>query len=188
MNLIISSQPDFGIYDALNRGIRTSSGQYYVVIGADDCFHEKTIENILRDLNAYPELDLLIGNVESNNQLIKIRHGMKFLYGARAFVASHSVGCVFNKSLHIKYGYYSNKYPIFADTYFIKLIFDAPSLRFKYSSDVYGSFSSTGISSTNRLRTQCEFAHIQLTTERFKYFQVLIFFLRLIRALARNDK
>lgn len=188
INLIVTSQPDFGIYDALNRAIKLASSQYYIVIGADDFFYEETIEIIINELNSFQELDLLVGQVELKGELIKIRYGQKFLYGARAYVSSHSVGCVFNKNLHAQYGYYSNKYPIFADTYFIKLIFNNKNLRFKYLPDVFGTFSSNGISSNNMLRTQCEFAHIQLTTERFKYFQAIIFFLRLIKALIKNNK
>lgn len=187
LNLIVSSQPDFGIYDALNRAIKLASSRYYIVIGADDFFYEKTIAIIMNELNTFQELDLLVGQVELEGELIKIRYGQKFLYGARAYVASHSVGCVFNKDLHIKHGYYVNKYPILADTYFIKSIFSDKLLRVKYSQEVYGSFSSSGISSNNKLRTQCEFAQIQLSTERFKYLQTLIFFLRLIKTLLKNN-
>jgi len=188
LNLVVSSEPDFGIYDALNRAIKLASGQYYIVIGADDYFYSKTIGSILNDISENLQLDLLIGQVESNNKLIKIRYGKKYLFGARAFVASHSVGCVFRKDLHQQYGFYSNKYPIFADTYFIKTLFANKQLNHKYSSEVYGNFSNSGVSSNNRLRTQCEFAHIQLTTEKFKYLQLFIFMLRIARALARNDK
>jgi glycosyltransferase involved in cell wall biosynthesis len=188
LNLKISSEPDFGIYDALNRGVKLASGKYYVVIGADDIFYSHTIEDILNELNLQPQIDLLIGQVKSNGELIKIRYGMRYFFGARAFVASHSVGCVFKKDLHQQYGFYSNKYPIFADTYFIKTLFSNSQLNFKYSSNVYGEFSNMGVSSTHRLRAQCEFAHIQLTTERFKFIQLVIAFLRMARALLRNDK
>ncbi|OYV85676.1 MAG: hypothetical protein B7Z63_05145 [Ignavibacteriae bacterium 37-53-5] len=34
LNIVISSQQDFGIYDALNRAIRIASGDYYIVCGA----------------------------------------------------------------------------------------------------------------------------------------------------------
>jgi glycosyltransferase involved in cell wall biosynthesis len=188
LDLVVTSQPDFGIYDALNRAIKLASGQYYIVIGADDFFYEKTINIIMNELDSSQELDLLVGQVELEGKLIKIRYGQKFLYGARAYVSSHSVGCVFNKNLHAQHGYYSSKYPIFADTYFIKLIFKNQNLKFKYLPDVFGTFSSTGISSNNKLRTQCEFAHIQLTTERFKYLQALVFFLRLIKTLIKHGK
>jgi glycosyltransferase involved in cell wall biosynthesis len=188
LNLVVSSQPDFGIYDALNRAIKLASGRYYVVIGADDQFYSKTIESILKDIDRHPQLDVLVGQVESNGKLIKIQYGKKYLYGARAFVASHSVGCVFRKSLHHQFGFYSNKYPIFADNYFIKTLFANEQLNYKYSSEIYGNFANTGTSSSYLLRTQCEFAHIQLTTEKNKYLQLIIVMLRIARALARNDK
>ena len=36
--LIWSSEPDGGIYDAWNRGLRLANGRYLTFIGADDCF------------------------------------------------------------------------------------------------------------------------------------------------------
>src|SRR5262245_157296 len=45
LDIRITSQPDYGIYDALNRGVRTCSGEYYVVIGADDFFEPEAIRN-----------------------------------------------------------------------------------------------------------------------------------------------
>ena len=35
-NLKINSCKDFGIYDALNKALRASSGVYYLVVGSDD--------------------------------------------------------------------------------------------------------------------------------------------------------
>ena len=187
INIKVSSKEDFGIYDALNRAIKLASGKYYIVIGADDYFYEKTIENILSELKIDQSVELLIGSVESNKKLIKIRHGQSFLYGAAAFVSSHSVGCVINKDLHSRYGYYSNKYPILADTYFIKKIFRDSKLRYKYSHFVYGNFSSEGKSHTSLLRAQCELLHIQLTTEKFKFIQLIVVFFRMFRILLKNQ-
>jgi hypothetical protein len=186
LNLLISSKSDFGIYDALNRGIKLSSGQYYVVIGADDYFYENAIEIMIRELSSSSYLDVLVGQVRRGNGIIKIKYGQKYLYGAGAFVASHSVGCVFNKSLHDKYGFYSNKYPILADTFFIKNIFGTNSLRYKYTNDVFGVFSDTGISHKNLLGVNCEFLQIQLITEKLKFLQLMIFILRITKLLIKN--
>lgn len=188
LNLIVSSQEDFGIYDALNRAIKRASGIYYIVIGADDVFYENTIESILNELSLDKSLDLLIGLVESNKKTIRIRHGQKFLYGAAALVSSHSVGCVFNKELHLRHGYYSNKYPILADTYFIKQIFRDRKLKYKYTDVVYGNFSSGGMSHASLLRAQCELLHIQLATEKFRYIQLIVVFFRIFRILMKNRR
>ncbi len=188
LNIVITSQKDFGIYDALNRAINMCSGGYYLVVGSDDELQTNAVSVINEHLNSNPGLDLLIGEVVNNNKIIRIRKGLRFLYGARALVASHSVGCVFNKKLHDKHGMYSNKYPILADTYFIKQIFADGGLRYIYAPEIFGNFSGYGVSSNNILRSQCEFAHIQLTTEKYKYVQLIIIVLRLLRNLFNGEK
>lgn len=184
INLKISSQDDFGIYDAINRAINLASGEYYVVIGADDYFFDDAIENILNLLKD-DKLDFIVGQVETECGLIKIHFGKSFIYGARAFVASHSVGCVIKKDLHAKLGFYTNKYPILADTYFIKKVFMTKNLNIKYTSKTFGHFSIFGVSKTNGLRTQCEFGHIQMTSEKYKYLQAIIFFMRIVKELIK---
>lgn len=187
LNLVLSSQKDFGIYDALNRAIIMSKSDHYLVLGADDQISSDTVSTINNYLKEDKDLDLIVGQVMYNNKRIKIRKGLKFLYGARAYVASHSVGSVFRKQLHESFGMYSNKYPILADTYFIKTIFTNPKLKVIYSPAIFGHFSSSGVSSNNILRVQCEFAHIQLTTENYKFIQLLIIYLRLAVGLIRKN-
>lgn len=187
LNLVLSSQKDFGIYDALNRAINLCKAEHYLVLGADDQLSCDTVLTINNYLNKNETLDLIIGQVIYNGNLIKIRKGLKFLFGARAYVASHSVGCVFRKKLHETFGMYSNKYPLLADTYFIKMIFTDPTLKAIYSPVVFGTFSSSGVSSNNILRVQCEFAHIQITTEDYKFFQLMIAYLRLAIGLFRKN-
>ena len=38
LDILITSESDFGIYDALNRGIKVCSGDYYLVLGDDDFY------------------------------------------------------------------------------------------------------------------------------------------------------
>lgn len=47
------SEPDLGIYDAFNKGIRAATGDYIYFLGADDCFFdEKTLSRVSGALNA----------------------------------------------------------------------------------------------------------------------------------------
>lgn len=178
----LSTEPDFGIYDALNRAIQLSSADHYIVIGADDYFFKDAVDNIINELQE-GQVDFLVGMVESEGSLIKVHTGRSFIYGARAFVASHSVGCVIKKKLHNQFGLYTNQYPILADSYFIKQVFKSQSATIKYSTKIFGNFSAKGMSRTNGLKTQCEFGHIQMTTERFKFIQACLLFVRVIKEL-----
>lgn len=175
------SEHDFGIYDAMNKAIQRSQSEYYLVIGSDDVLSENAVEKILASLQTEPQLDLLVGNVYANGQLIQIKKGKSFLYDYRAYVTVHSVGCVLRKQLHHQFGYYSKNFPIIADSYFIKTIFANASLRVKYVDDVFGTFSTGGASSTQVLQCYCEILQVQLLTEKFPLLQILIFTARYMK-------
>lgn len=57
------SEPDAGIYDAMNKGTRLARGEYVYFLNSDDRLAD---ENVLEDLARYlqdnPKLDLLYGN------------------------------------------------------------------------------------------------------------------------------
>lgn len=178
LNISVISAPDFGIYDAMNKGIKRARASHYLVIGADDTFEPHAVQSIVNDLYCDPEIDILIGQVKANGQLIKLQKGRSSIYGARAYITAHSVGSVIKKTLHEKFGYYSNKYSIIADGAFIKKIFRSNKIRVKYSDVVYGTFATSGISNTAIVQSHCEFLSLQLATEKHKIFQILLFIAR----------
>lgn len=181
LNIFCVSEHDFGIYDAMNKAIKRSTTDYYLVVGSDDVLAPDAVEVILDTLYANPNLDVLIGTAYADGKIIKRNHGSSWFYGAGTLVNAHSVGTVFLKQLHSRFGYYSNHYPISADGYFIKTIFQSNQIKVKYYDQVHGSFGTTGISSTETLRSYVENLHIQLVTEKYKFIQILLFIARYIK-------
>lgn len=58
------SEPDEGIYDAMNKGIRLANGQYLNFMNAGDSFFEPTtIEDVCNALDQKPNTDILYGKV-----------------------------------------------------------------------------------------------------------------------------
>lgn len=182
LNYTISSEEDFGIYDALNRAIKRSDAEYYVVVGADDRLYPDAISNFRKHANGNP--DIIAAQININGKIIKPNKGRKSLYGAMAYVAGHAVGTCIRKDLHMRFGYYSRLFPIAADQFFIlKSVANNATLR--PAMFTAGEFSTDGLSGKNYLGTATEFFRIQLLTGSNKYIQTIIFILRLLKNISR---
>lgn len=58
------SEPDKGIYDAMNKGVRLARGAYVFFLNSDDSLHDPgVLADVAQALGAHPETDLLYGNV-----------------------------------------------------------------------------------------------------------------------------
>jgi glycosyltransferase involved in cell wall biosynthesis len=181
LNISWVSEHDFGIYDAMNKAIKRSTADYYLVVGSDDVLAANAVEDIVKEISINSNIEVLVGQAIANGKLYKRKPGYSWLYGASAYVNAHSVGTVFKKKLHDKFGYYSNHYPISADGYFMKTIFQSKQINAKYVDDVYGTFGTNGISNTAVLRAYIEHLHIQLITEKYPVIQIAIFIARYLK-------
>lgn len=180
LNLVIDSRPDFGVYDALNRAIKLCSGDYYLVLGADDLLYPDAIK-IIHDALQDSDYDIYSFLVDSENGVdVNSKRKWKFFYSQRAYIGAHSVGTVIRKQLHEKFGYYSSKFPIAADQYFIKKVCDAGA-RIKYVDIPIGVFGSSGISTVDTLGQLTESLRVQIRTRESKLLQFFLFFLRVIK-------
>lgn len=182
LNVKVVSEPDFGIYDALNRAIKCSSGDYYVVIGADDLFYSNAISDYRAAICSGD--DIVTACIEVDGCVIRPRPGYSWLYGQRAFVSGHAVGSLIRKGLHDSFGYYSRKFPIVADQLFVKKCCQSGS-RVKVIDSVVGGFSLGGVSGADVVGTLTEFFRVQLVTERFKFLQVALYVFRLLKNYKR---
>lgn len=114
------SEPDRGLYDAMNKGIRMATGDVIGILHSDDFFTSNDILKKIVD-NYSEDLDCLYGDIHyvKDGDLKKIiryysseifnRNRMKF-----GFIPAHP-SCYIRKSCFEKYGYYKTNYKIAAD-------------------------------------------------------------------------
>ena len=177
LNIVLSSQVDFGIYDALNRAVKLSTSDYYVVIGADDVFKPDAIENFSNEIDGISAV--ITSPILIKNKIYKLSPLPIFLSGFRAKICGHSIASLFKKSLHDKYGYYSKKYPIAADyDFMMKLVVN--NEKIKLCDFIVGRFGTEGVSATDRIGSASEVMRIMISNGYSVPVQVCIFLLRLL--------
>lgn len=176
------SEPDFGIYDALNKAIKLCNSEFYLVVGADDILDPAAVANYkaLGETGA----DILTAAVDYGGTvgIMAKPHGPSWLTGQMAYVTGHSVGSAYRRNLHeiAGVGYYSRAYPIAADQLFIKRAVRSGA-RVAVGEFLAGRFGEGGISVVNVAGALSEFFRVQLQTEHCKSLQVMLFVLRLLK-------
>lgn len=75
------SEPDNGIYDAMNKGMSHASGEYVYFLGSDDWLvSDEVLKNVASYIGMHPGKDFYYGNIYMYNEELGMR---KFLKGYR---------------------------------------------------------------------------------------------------------
>lgn len=179
LNIKISSQEDFGIYDALNRAIKISSGEFYLVVGADDLLYPNAICDYKQAIE--DGVDIITAPIEFKYGISRSDgRGSSWLYAQFAYISGHAVGSIYRKSLHQEFGLYSRKFPIAADQLFILKCING-GVRVKRIKNIVGYFNNVGVSSMDSLGTLTEWYRVQLMSGEKKFLQTILFLMRLIK-------
>lgn len=117
----IISEPDNGIYDAMNKGFKTATGDYLALINSDDFYtNEKVIEHVIKKLQE-KKTDCIFGDliyVEENNPEKQVRYwkSKEFVKGSfkTGWHPAHPTFIV-KKDIYEKYGYFSLDFKLAAD-------------------------------------------------------------------------
>ena len=151
----IVSEPDNGIYDALNKGIRQASGEVIGLLHSDDFYaHDRVIEKVADIFMKY-NIDSCYGDlqyVDKNNpdkvirywKSSQYRHG-KFKYG---WMPPHSTFFV-KKEIYNKYGYFNTNFKIAADYELMLRFLEKHKISTYYTPEVFIKMRIGGTSNRN---------------------------------------
>lgn len=138
----IISEPDEGVYDAMNKGLKVANGDFVIFLGADDHFISYDI--IADVVNLIREKDCVYyGNVvrSKRNDIYK-GHFNKYKISLENICHQ----CIFYPRSVYKSYLYELKYKTYADYYYNLQIF--PLVKFVYLPIIISYFNVGGISSS----------------------------------------
>jgi len=138
------SEPDKGIYDAFNKGIKMSSGEWIYFIGSGDRLLDDSA--IITALSAERDADLIYGNVYF--------HDYRSVYPGRLSkrrlvdqnICQQSI--FYRSRLFEKFGMFEIKYPVLADWVFNMRCFGHKSVRTRFVDEIIAFFEGGGRSAT----------------------------------------
>ena len=155
------SEPDSGIYAAMNKGLRLASGNYILLLNSDD-WYEKTAIDELTQAAMLSGADVTHADAKEINKggrTINILRG--WLHDGiftRGTPIRHETMLV-RKDIYNKYGYYDESYAILADYVYIVNLYKG-GCTFKHVTQPMLNFRNTGVSYMSEERRFTERARL----------------------------
>lgn len=147
-HIIWISEKDNGIYDAMNKGIDLSTGDYLLFLGSDDVFYYDTILNEILEIKDITSFDFIYGKA-----LFKTKNS---IYGREVDLnilktenISHQA-ILYKKSIFDKLGKYGNTFKVSEDYIFNIKCFQDDTILKKFVDKILVVFNDTATSSFYR--------------------------------------
>ena len=183
---IFLSETDKGIYDAINKGIKLSTGKYINIINANDTYFNKNSLETAKKFLIKNNYDFLFGAVLKKKVYYKYEpEKMRWSFN---FYPAHSGGFFVKKKIHNEIGLYNLKYPCSSDYDFFWRMIKSQKYKGGQTSkyDVISKFEGGGFSSKySFFEHVLEETLIRINNKQNKIFVLILFFLRCLRHFSK---
>jgi glycosyltransferase involved in cell wall biosynthesis len=143
------SEPDRGIYDAMNKGIRIASGEYIGILNADDWYEVDTLERVVYAISNNRDIDIFYGLIRfiKDNKEFRIEcQNHNFIFDK---MIPHPT-CFIKKDTYKKLNYYDISYKVASDYDFL-IRAKISNYKFYQITEVLTNFRIGGISSSTKI-------------------------------------
>ncbi len=157
-----ASEPDHGIYDAMNKGIAVASGDVIGIVNADDWYEAEAIENVM---NCFAEnsADIVYGEVRrvETDETISMTKKAGSLDDLWYFMSIWHPAVFVKRKVYQRLGGFSIDYEIAGEYEFLLRCY-SNRIKFIYLDKVLTYFRSAGISNTKHMKCIKEVNQIAL--------------------------
>lgn len=162
------SEPDTGIYDAMNKGIKLATGEWVGIINSDDWYELDACEKMYSGLELNKNIDIIYGIIKIFTQG-QLRNIELIAHTELPQRPINHPGTFYKKVLHDLYGYYSTSLKIASDDLFLLSCFYNKANFYRVES-IMTNFSMGGASDNMRYcgaieasRSRYKMSYITLT-------------------------
>ncbi|BCZ16792.1 Glycosyl transferase [Helicobacter sp. NHP19-003] len=149
-HLQVSSGPDKGLYDAMNKGIALSKGEIVGILNSDDCYADSSVLAQVREaFQAHPQADMVYADLVYVKGSKIVRHYVSGHFSKKGFfygkVPAHPTLFV-RREIYTRFGGYKIDYKIAADYEFLLRTLVVAGLRAVYVPCVWVQMGVGGVS------------------------------------------
>jgi glycosyltransferase len=149
------SEPDHGIYFAINKGIKLSSGEVIGILHADDMYASNNVIAKVVSQITKEEVDSCYGDLvyvhhDSTDKVIRYWKSCSYQEGMfrRGWMPPHPTFFV-RKDIYEQFGYFNTNFKISADYELMLRLFEKNKISFHYIPEVLVKMRMGGVSNRN---------------------------------------
>jgi len=144
------SEPDTGIYNAMNKGITRASGKYFVFMNGGDAF---SYRGVLAAVASAPQAEIIYGDIAFAGQSSEVKHFPNVLREGYLLenMMPHQASFI-QRKLFEQYGLYDESYRVAGDYEFFVRMIEVHGVSSTRIARVLSLFDNDGISSRAKFR------------------------------------
>lgn len=142
---VFVSEPDNGLWDAMNKGISHCTGEIVGIINSDDYYYLDTLTRV-QEIFYSNDVDYIMGPVQRGGKVRVANNPSKVKYSFSGIYSSHSVGFFCKKYVYDFIGFYNIKYHSSDYDFYLKMINKYKGIIIR-NNNPFGFFETGGYSS-----------------------------------------
>lgn len=155
------SEPDQGIYYAMNKGIEMATGEIIGIINADDWYEKNALDIIVNVFND-AEVEIVYGklNIVENDKVVRSTYPLPLNNMWFRMAIDHPATFV-KRSVYERLGLFDTSYMLAADYDFLLKAY-CEGVKFQYIDSTIANFRNDGVSSTKLVECAEETVRVTL--------------------------
>ena len=168
----IVSEPDRGIFDAMNKGIALSGGEILFFLNSDDYFFDRyVVSDVIKKFEQNPDIDIVFGDQVFDHGRFKTYKVQDFPINreqlARTTIQHQTIFA--KKGVFLKSNGFSIDYPICGDYNWVLKVFLTLSCSHEYIKRYISVMATNGVSWTNDFETE----RIKIMRQYYSLYEII---------------